>query len=259
MMCQENSKYIKGYLGQYGVSKIDYFVLTHPDVDHIGNAVDLINTFSIGKMFIPKIHQKLMQNFALFEDVLSVIQQKQIEFEYSMLATKIVGDDYHFVFLSPQNDSRSSYDKIIQNYIPTSGDINNLSPIIYFNCFDKRFIFTGDAEKQEEMYVIDNIRANIYNYYYSGLNINLTNVDYLKLSHHGSNDASCKEFLSLLNPKNAIISVGNDNYYGHPSSDTLIRIQENCLDCNIYRTDQHGTICIYKQGQTLQIQTAKNN
>ena len=256
---QENSKYIKGYLGQYGVSKIDYFVLTHPDVDHIGNAVDLINTFSIGKMFIPKIHQKLMQNFALFEDVLSVIQQKQIEFEYSMLATKIVGDDYHFVFLSPQNDSRSSYDKIIQNYIPTSGDINNLSPIIYFNCFDKRFIFTGDAEKQEEMYVIDNIRANIYNYYYSGLNINLTNVDYLKLSHHGSNDASCKEFLSLLNPKNAIISVGNDNYYGHPSSDTLIRIQENCLDCNIYRTDQHGTICIYKQGQTLQIQTAKNN
>ncbi len=256
---QQNVEYINRYLTSYNVKTIDYFVLTHPDVDHIGNAISLINAFSIGKIFIPKIHQKLMQNFQHFEQVLNVIEQKQIDFQYSMLPTQIVGDNYHFAFLSPQNDGRSSYDKLLQNKVPPSGDINNLSPIIYFSCFNKRFLFTGDAERQEELYVIENFKSDIYELYYGDLQINLNNLDYLKLSHHGSSDASCEEFLRLLNPKNVIISVGNDNYYGHPSSDTLIRLQNICNDTTIYRTDQLGTICVYKVGQDFKVQSSKNN
>ena len=254
---KENSKYIISYLNNYEVKTIDYFVLTHPDDDHIGCAIDIMNTFSIGKMFIPKIHPGIMQNFQSFENVLKVIEQKQIEYKYSMFPTKIVGTDYHFAFLSPQNDHRNSYNEIIKHLIPTSGDINNLSPIIYFSCFDKRFIFTGDAESKEEKYVVENYISGVYDLYYNDLSINLTGVDYLKLSHHGSNDASCEEFLSLLRPKNVIISVGNDNFYGHPSSDTLLRIQTICIEYNLYRTDQHGTITIYKENQEFKVQTAK--
>ena len=255
----ENINYIKNYLNEYDVNTIDYFVLTHPDLDHVGNAEEVIKNFSIGKMFIPKIHQAQLQNFQTFEKVLEIIDQKQIEFEYSSLKTQIVGSDYYFAFLSPQNDHRSSYDKILQNFIPTSGDINNLSPIIYFSCFDKRFVFTGDAESQEEKYVIENFKSGIYNIYHSNLEIDLSNIDYLKVSHHGADDASCDEFLLLLNPKNAIISVGNDNYYGHPSTDTLIRLQNICINYNLYRTDQLGTISVYKSDQNFLVQTAKNN
>ncbi len=255
----ENFNYIKNYLNAYDVKIIDYFVLTHPDVDHIGNAIDVINTFNIGKMFIPKIHTVIMQNFQPFEEVLSIIEQKQIDCVYSTISTKIVASDYYFAFLSPQNDRRSSYDKILENFVPLSEDINNLSPIIYFSCFDKRFIFTGDAEKQEEKYVIENYYSGIYDLYYKDLDINLNDIDYLKLSHHGSEDASCEEFLSLLKPKNVIISVGNDNFYGHPSSQTLLRLQNICASYNLYRTDQQGTICIYKDEQIFVAQTSKNN
>lgn len=256
---KENSKYIINYLNKYSVNKIDYFILTHPDVDHIGNAIDLINNFSIGKMFVPKIHQTLIQNFSEFNKILIEIEQKQIQFEYSIFPTQITGDNYYFAFLSPQSDSRSSYDKILQNQIPTDKDINNLSPIIYFSCFDKRFVFTGDAEAQEEKYVVENFNSNVYDEYYQNKKIDLESVDYLKLSHHGSKDASCEEFLSLLKPKSVIISVGNDNYFGHPSSETLLRIENICSNYNIYRTDQHGTICVYKDSQTFKTQTSKNN
>ncbi len=255
----ENSKYIKNYLNEYDVNKIDYFVLTHPDLDHIGNAIDIINNFSIGKMFIPKIHQALMQSFQSFEEILRLIEQKQIEFEYSILPTQIVEKDYHFAFLSPQNDSRNSYNNLAQNLVPTSGDINNLSPIIYFSCFNKRFIFTGDAEKQEEQYVVQNYLSKIYDTYYRDFKVDLIDVDYLKLSHHGSEDASCNDFLSLLKPKNVIISVGNDNYYGHPSSETLLRLQNICIEYNLYRTDRLGSICVYKEGQDFKVQSSKNN
>ena len=256
---QENSKYIISYLKNYGVNTIDYFVLTHPDDDHIGCAIDIMNTFTIGKMYISKIHPALMQNFQSFESVFKVIVEKEIEYKYSALPIKIVGTNYHFAFLSPQNDHRNSYNELIKQLIPTSGDIKNLSPIIYFSCFDKRFIFTGDAESKEEKYVVENYISGIYDLYYDDLQINLTDVDYLKLSHHGSSDASCEEFLSLLKPKNAIISVGNDNFYGHPSSDTLLRLQTICDEYNLYRTDQLGTITIYVENQEFKIQTTKNN
>ena len=256
---QENFKYVKSYLNQYNVKKIDYFVLTHPDLDHMGNAISLINAFSIGTMYIPQIHQSQMQNFQHFSTLLEVVDQKQINYQISIFPTTIFGLDYHFAFLSPQNDQRNSYDKLPTSNVPTGSDVNNLSPIIYFNCFGKRFIFTGDAEKQEERYVLDNFFSGVYDLYYGDLNIDLKDIDYLKLSHHGSEDASCEEFLTLLKPKNVIISVGNDNYYAHPSSETLIRIENICKTYNLYRTDSQGSICIYKGEQDFIVKTAKNN
>ena len=106
---------------------------------------------------------------------------------------------------------------------------------------------------------MDNFLGGIYDLYYGDLHIDLADIDYLKLSHHGSEDATCEEFLSLLKPKNVIISVGNDNYYAHPSSETLLRLETICKNYNLYRTDQHGSICVYRENQTFTVKTTKNN
>ena len=84
----------------------------------------------------------------------------------------------------------------------------------------------------------------LYNTIYNNLSINLENVDYLKLSHHGSDDSSCEEFLTLLKPKNVIISVGANNSYGHPTSETLQLLDEVVKDYNLYRTDRNGNILV---------------
>lgn len=257
----ENIKYIKSLLKAYNVSKIDYFVLTHPDVDHIGNAYDIINTISIGKMYLPYIHKAIMQNFNEFLNVLNLIEQKQIDYEISDITKSIVGNNYFFAFLSPLEltNSKSSYNTILQNQIPTDKDINNLSPIIYFECFSQRFIFTGDAGIDQERLVINNYQAGVYDLYHknTGISVNLENIEYLKVSHHGSVDASSYNFLNLLNPSNAIISVGNENFYGHPASETLLRLSETCPSHNLFRTDMLGTITVYRENGVIKITSSK--
>ena len=258
---EQNIKYIKNYLDAYDVKKIDYLILTHPDVDHVGNACQIINSFEVEKAFIPFINQALLSNFPTFSNVLNLLEQKQIEYEISDLEKSIVGQDYFFAFLSPLQkfNSQSSYNTIAQSQVPSEKDINNLSPIIYFECFHNRFVFTGDAEREQEMLVVNNYQNGVYDFYHKNqsFGVNLQDIDYLKVSHHGSRDASCSEFLSLLNPANAIISVGNENFFGHPSSEMLERLIEICPNHNLFRTDVVGTISVYKKGNEINITSNK--
>ena len=260
---QNNVSYIKTFLNAYNVKKIDYLILTHPDVDHIGCASEVIKSFDIGKAFIPYIYQSQINNFPCFNEVLVLLEQKQINYEISDITKSIVGENYHLVFLSPLEitNSQSSYNQILENQIPTDKQINNLSPIIYFNCFGKRFVFTGDAEKEQEQLVVQNYNSGVYDLYHKNqpFSVNLEQIDYLKVSHHGAEDASCYDFLSLLNPKNAIISVGNDNFYGHPATITLERLIQICPNIGLYRTDMLGTISVYKQKNTINITSSKYN
>ena len=70
--------------------------------------------------------------------------------------------------------------------------------------------------------------------------ISLPDLEVLIVGHHGSRFSTSNALLELTSPEIAIISVGADNAYGHPAEETLDRLREN--GCEIYRTDQHGTV-----------------
>ena len=74
--------------------------------------------------------------------------------------------------------------------------------------------------------------------------VNLKDIDFYKVPHHGSYDGVNKQFLTELAPKNAIISVGAGNIYNHPSTQTLLTLQTINPSVNIYRTDVMGNILI---------------
>ena len=82
----------------------------------------------------------------------------------------------------------------------------------------------GDAGVEKEKDILDKY--------------NLSNVDVLKIGHHGSKTSSSKEFINEINPNYSIISVGKNNRYGHPNKEVL----NNLSDSKIYRTDQDGSI-----------------
>ena len=63
--------------------------------------------------------------------------------------------------------------------------------------------------------------------------------------------------VTLLNPSNAIISVGNENFYGHPASETLLRLSETCPSHNLFRTDMLGTITIYRENGVIKTTSSK--
>ncbi|GAH55576.1 unnamed protein product, partial [marine sediment metagenome] len=73
----------------------------------------------------------------------------------------------------------------------------------------------------------------------------------LKVAHHGSNTSTTEEFLAVVNPQLAVISVGADNKFGHPTPEVMERLEEKLGSENIYRTDEHGTIELITDGKRL--------
>jgi len=77
----------------------------------------------------------------------------------------------------------------------------------------------------------------------------------LKVGHHGSDTSTTPEFLAVVNPQLAVISVGADNPFGHPSDEVMEKLEEKLDSENIYRTDGHGTIEFITDGKRLWVKT----
>ena len=114
---------------------------------------------------------------------------------------------------------------------------NDNSNVIYTEINNYKFLFMGDAGITKEKDII-----NKYN---------LSNIDVLKVGHHGSSTSSSKEFIDEINPNYSIISVGKNNRYGHPNKEVL----DNLENSKIYRTDQNGSIMFKIKNNKLKIET----
>ena len=102
-------------------------------------------------------------------------------------------------------------------------------------------MFMGDASSKTEQEILDKYI--------------LSDIDVLKVGHHGSRTSSSKEFINEINPKYNVISVGKNNRYGHPNREVL----ENLSNSKIYRADQDGSILLKIKNNKILIETALNN
>ena len=114
---------------------------------------------------------------------------------------------------------------------------NDNSNVIYTEINGYKFMFMGDASITTEKEILSKY--------------NLSNIDVLKVGHHGSKTSSSKEFINDINPKYSVISVGKNNRYGHPNKEVL----NNLEDSKIYRTDQDGSITVKIKNNRLKIET----
>ena len=114
---------------------------------------------------------------------------------------------------------------------------NDNSNAIYTELDGYIFIFMGDASIITEKEILDKY--------------NLSNIDVLKVGHHGSRTSSSKDLINEVNPKYSNISVGKNNRYGHPNKEVL----ENLNNSKIYRTDQDGSIMFKIKNNKLKIET----
>lgn len=232
-------------LSDKGIKEIDYLILTHPSYDHVGGVYSLLENFGVNNAYLPHIlNEQLFYDYSV---AVSRIREKGANIKISCLGEYITGKDYGFAFLSPTSitQSDSSYRDLNVSSTPTEEQINDVSPIMYLECRGVRFILTGDAGFSQESLVVNNYNSGVYhNLKGAGVDVNLDNIDFLKVTHHGGDTGSGTEFLTLTKPKNAIISVGGNNNYNHPSFKVLNRILSANEDCNILRTDVLGTIKI---------------
>ncbi|MDD3766231.1 MAG: ComEC/Rec2 family competence protein [Eubacteriales bacterium] len=201
-----------------GVKKIDYVIATHPHADHIGALSQVIKTFEIGSIYMPKASHTTRA----FESLLVAISDKGLKVNTAKAGVLLFDEgNISAGFLAPVGDDYEN--------------LNNFSAVLKITYGNVSFLFTGDAEALSEKEMID-----------SGQNLRST---VLKVGHHGSNTSSTTEFLKAVSPKVAVISCGEGNSYGHPSEKVLKRLQASGIE--IYRTDQMGTIKIYSDGEKI--------
>ena len=114
---------------------------------------------------------------------------------------------------------------------------NDNSNVIYFIVNNYKFLLMGDAGVDKEKDILDEY--------------DLSDIDVLKVGHHGSDTSSSKEFIDIMNPKYSIISVGENNRYNHPKKSVLNTLSNS----KIYRTDQDGSIMFKIKNNKLKIET----
>ena len=114
---------------------------------------------------------------------------------------------------------------------------NDNSNVLYFIVNNYKFLLMGDAGVDSEKDILDEY--------------NLSDIDVLKVGHHGSKTSSDKEFINEMNSKYGIISVWKNNRYGHPNKEVL----NNLADSKIYRTDRDGSIMLKIKNNKLKIET----
>lgn len=215
----EQGKNVVSYLKEEGISKIDYLIGTHPHEDHIGGLDDVINNFDIGKIYMPK----RQTTTKTFKDVLSAIKNKNLTITQPKKGEII--------------DLGQAKCEFMTEPIIDDDNINLSSLTLRVEFGNNSFLFMGDAENQNEK------------------TVTWPKTDVLKVGHHGSDTSSSKEFLEQVNPKYAIIMVGEGNTYKLPKQPIIDRIEKQ--GSKIYRTDKNGNIKIISDGNNLEIKTEK--
>lgn len=214
-----NSSFLYSYLQQHKIDYLDYIVCSHPHVDHVGGLAGALNYSTVGVAFSP-VTEYDSRAFNSFVKYLAA-QGKTITVPTAGQTISLGSATVTFI---------GSVDMTIAEQ-----NENNASLMVRIEYGATSFLFTGDAEKEEELSVVR-----------SGAEIKST---LLKVGHHGSYTSSSEEFLAAVNPEYAVISVGKDNGYGHPHEQVVSRLERFCN--TILRTDIVGEIICYSDGYDL--------
>ena len=211
------------YILDRGYKKIDLMFVSHFDQDHIGGLFKILEELKVEKVCISK-QEEDSENYQKF---LNIVKEKNIQVLVVKIGDKIVLDkNLYFDILWPK-DKQIEENKLNNNAIVMKLNYNNFS-----------MLFTGDIEKKAEEEILKTYK-----------NSKMLESDILKVAHHGSKTSTTDEFLNKVKPKIALIGVGKDNMFGHPSNTTIEKLEK--MNIKIYRTDLNAeiSICVNDKGQ----------
>lgn len=212
------------YLKNRELTYLDYVVCTHPDEDHVGGLAAALTYADVGTVYCPvtSYTSKAFQNFAnKVTERNRVLVKPAPDTVFSLGSAQIT-------ILAPRADY---------------SDNNNQSIVLRIVYGETSFLFTGDAARESEADILA-----------SGAVLKST---VLKVGHHGSESSTTYPFLREVSPDYAVISVGKNNSYGHPTEEALSRLRD--AGVTLYRTDLQGDIICTSDGKTVTFTTQKNS
>lgn len=218
-----NETHVLDYLRLHNIEKLDYIIASHQHSDHIGGLPEVLDEIGADKIIMPRLTKAQTPTNSTYTAFLKSVKNSGAKVIASEVGASYTLGSAEFEILGPvTNDAE---------------DINNMSVIVKLAYGENTFLFTGDAEKEEEREILA-----------TGADLD---CDVLKVGHHGSGTSSCNEFLDAVSPEICVIQVGTDNDYGHPHDNIVERLIKYAND--VYRTDLCGDIVITSDGTTLNV------
>ena len=210
---------IAAYLNDRGIERLNCVIGTHAHADHMGGMDGVILKYRVDELIIPTG----ASGEKFYTDVIDAAKRRNVP-----ARTASEGETLKFPLgtLEVLDDGSELLD-----------DLNDNSYILKFTYGETTFLFTGDAGDNYEREMIA-----------KGEDLD---VDVLKVAHHGSRSSTCDEFIAATTPDYAIIQVGRDNSYGHPSKETFSRLVR--AGAGVYRTDKLGDIVVTTDGKEISI------
>ncbi len=208
---------------------IDLVILTHPSADHVAGLVEVLNRYRVKQV----LYSDLDFRSDVYDEWLRLLEEKDIKCTIARAGQQINLGEVVIKVLNPQIPLLTS----------TGSDIDNNGEVLHISRGEVSFLLTADIWWEAEFELVAR-RAN------------LTST-VLKVAHHGSDTSTTPEFLAVVNPQLAVISVGADNRFGHPTPKVMERLEERLGSENIYRTDEQGTIEFITDGQRLRVKKGK--
>lgn len=211
-------------LEQLGVTELKLLILSHLDEDHVGGADGVLSRFSVGEIWT---------NGAPFEGesakrLLTVANEHSVPIRTVCAMSAARVGDAIITVLSP-----------LRTADVEAGNADSLVLTVFFG--EVGMLFAGDVDAAGEAELMDYYGAGVFD------------CDVYKVSHHGASDASGEALLSAISPRYAVISCGAGNPYGHPSGETLVRLEN--VGARILRTDLLGEIVLETNGRRLKCLT----
>ena len=221
---QDASSYFVSYLMQNGVDDIDYMIASHYDSDHLSGLIGALNAFDVDTVIGPDYEH----GSKLYTSFYDTLERKGLSVEYPSVGDVYEFGEGNFTILSPSE---------------ITDDSNNNSVAVRLDYGETSFIFTGDAEYEEEADMIA-----------SEMDLD---CDVLSAGHHGSATSSSWDFVEATLPEYVVISCGLNNSYGHPDEETIEKFES--IEAQIFRTDEQGNIVAVSDGETITWNTVPSN
>lgn len=212
------------YLRDHGVKKLDYVIATHADADHIGGMRQVVSTFPVGEFLMAFMPEGFEPTTSTYLNLLNELDEQNIA------VTDVRPNDTY-----PLGEAVIT----ILGPVADSEDKNEQSVVCRVTHGAQRFLFTGDAGREEESSLLA-----------AGVDLR---ADVLKVGHHGSSTSSTAEFLQAVEAEIGIVSCGEGNDYGHPHKEAVQRLSK--AGVTLYRTDRQGTVIVRSDGDTLTVET----
>lgn len=197
-------------LKKHGLTKINYLIITHPHVDHMGELSYLMEKYQFDHIII-NANSFSFEQLKRLSSLCKIYQTKLLDFK-----------TINHLVLSKANI------RLLDATIQNSDDLNEHSIITYIQYNQFKILLMGDASIHNESLLLNKYK--------------ISNLDILKVGHHGSKTSSSANFLKLIHPKISLISVGQNNRYKLPNIELINRLK--AIRSKIYMTSQSGEVTI---------------